>query len=267
MYRRIEMERFEDEVAARANFLENLLDHKLGATEGARALARFGVEPDSSLVLVMFRAPDDAGEDTFERDRRLVRSVVARLESVSGTRPFVVLRDGEVVLMAALRGRSPEHVRSELRKVVAKEEVRRGPISGVVSQELKDVMDVPGAFASCYRALKVIEQQPRLAMLTEISVLDFAAAALGPDIKYVSPEPMVRFIGTVSQDHPDWLETIDAWVANSLNVKQTATAMHVHVNTVYYRLGQISKATGVDVYDLGQVVGLVIAVRLRAYLV
>jgi sugar diacid utilization regulator len=51
-----------------------------------------------------------------------------------------------------------------------------------------------------------------------------------------------------------------------MNAKQTASAMHVHVNTIYYRLERLAQATGIDPYSVTDVVGLVIANRLRGHL-
>ena len=63
---------------------------------------------------------------------------------------------------------------------------------------------------------------------------------------------------------PPLPETLLAYAASDLNVGLTARRLHVHPNTVHYRLRRIERLTGYDVRRLRDVVDLVAAVRLSA---
>jgi hypothetical protein len=46
--------------------------------------------------------------------------------------------------------------------------------------------------------------------------------------------------------HPEWEETLRAYVRHGYDRRATASALHLHPNTVDYRLGRIAAACGVD---------------------
>ncbi|WP_280273453.1 PucR family transcriptional regulator [Nocardia wallacei] len=47
-------------------------------------------------------------------------------------------------------------------------------------------------------------------------------------------------------DHPELLETLARYIANNLNRRRSARDLHVHTNTVDYRLKRIGRLTGCD---------------------
>jgi DNA-binding PucR family transcriptional regulator len=55
-----------------------------------------------------------------------------------------------------------------------------------------------------------------------------------------------------------------AYAASDLNVGATARRMHLHPNTVHYRLGRVERLTGRDLRRFADVVDLVAALRLRS---
>lgn len=58
---------------------------------------------------------------------------------------------------------------------------------------------------------------------------------------------------------PDLEETLRTYVGANLSLAATASAMHVHKNTIIYRLRRIEDATGVDLHDARDLARLVLA--------
>lgn len=48
------------------------------------------------------------------------------------------------------------------------------------------------------------------------------------------------------QDHPNYLMTLEAYYRNDLSLKHTAKDLHIHINTLHYRLKQIKTLTNID---------------------
>lgn len=51
--------------------------------------------------------------------------------------------------------------------------------------------------------------------------------------------------------HPELLDTLLRFVNNDLNRRRTANQLHIHPNTVDYRLRKIAELTGVDASQPG----------------
>jgi hypothetical protein len=197
--------------------------------------------------------------------RRVTRDLAGKLESLTGVRPLTTVRDDDLVFLIDPGSLDVNRLRATMERVAASAS-KANAVSGVLSRPLTQTGEIGPTYGSCYHALRVLDSQPRIALSTEISVLDYATAALGADIRLACPTQMAQFLRGATVDHPDWLETIEAWAAYNMNAKQTANAMHVHVNTIYYRLERLAQATGIDPYSVTDVVGLVIANRLRGHL-
>nr|WP_239062925.1 helix-turn-helix domain-containing protein [Streptomyces sp. SID13031] len=58
---------------------------------------------------------------------------------------------------------------------------------------------------------------------------------------------------------PDLLQTLRCYLSHGRNRRQTATELHVHANTVDYRLRQVDKLTGLDPAQAEQLPRLVAA--------
>ncbi|MFI5717878.1 PucR family transcriptional regulator [Nocardia sp. NPDC051750] len=66
--------------------------------------------------------------------------------------------------------------------------------------------------------------------------------------------------------HPDLLRTLECHIATDFNRRRTARALHVHTNTVDYRLQRIAKLTGLDPAEPSGFCRLRSAVLTRSYL-
>lgn len=64
-------------------------------------------------------------------------------------------------------------------------------------------------------------------------------------------------------DKPELIETLNAYLRNQLSVRKTAAAMHMHSNTVLYRLNKLRAALGQEFSESNALVDLGLA--LRAY--
>ncbi|MGI5216826.1 PucR family transcriptional regulator [Nocardia sp. CA-290969] len=66
--------------------------------------------------------------------------------------------------------------------------------------------------------------------------------------------------------HPELLRTLECHIATEFNRRRTARALHVHTNTVDYRLQRIAKLTGLDPAEAAGFCRLRSAVLTRSYL-
>jgi DNA-binding PucR family transcriptional regulator len=76
-------------------------------------------------------------------------------------------------------------------------------------------------------------------------------------------EPMVtEFVWDDLQKHGTLVSTFLEYTACDLNARRTADSLHVHSNTVLYRIRRIGELTGLHLQAVRDVVDLVAAIRL-----
>ncbi|MGW4364317.1 PucR family transcriptional regulator [Nocardia takedensis] len=72
---------------------------------------------------------------------------------------------------------------------------------------------------------------------------------LALEYQLTRPGPGREYLGSLLdalEAHPELLETLQRHIANNLNRQRTARVLHVHTNTVDYRLKRIGQLTGFD---------------------
>ncbi|WP_306362874.1 CdaR family transcriptional regulator [Nocardia sp. CC227C] len=72
---------------------------------------------------------------------------------------------------------------------------------------------------------------------------------LALEYQLTRPGPGREYLGSLLDrldEHPELLETLQRHIANNLNRQRTARVLHVHTNTVDYRLKRIAQLTGFD---------------------
>jgi DNA-binding PucR family transcriptional regulator len=119
----------------------------------------------------------------------------------------------------------------------------------------------PDAYREALLAHDTLEGAPGLLAFDAISPLSYLVRRPDPTVrKLVRPEILGFFTDDLAADGV-YADSLEAYVAHDLNAKEAAKALHVHVNTVYYRLERIATKTGADLHRFEDVVELLVGVR------
>ncbi|MEV6276607.1 helix-turn-helix domain-containing protein [Nocardia sp. NPDC051832] len=94
--------------------------------------------------------------------------------------------------------------------------------------------------------------------LNQLAV-EFQLTRPGPGLEWL------RTILTPLDEHPELLETLQRHFSLNLSRRRTADALHVHTNTVDYRLKRIGHLTGFDPCKLSDILHLRAALIARSY--
>lgn len=108
--------------------------------------------------------------------------------------------------------------------------------------------DVPGAVAQAEEILELVLATGRSegAWLLDDVVVTYQLTRPGP-----ARDQLATRLRPLA-DRPEWVETLRAYVAHDFDRRQTATHLHVHPNTVDYRLARLTDLCGLDATDLTQ---------------
>ncbi|MFD1713845.1 PucR family transcriptional regulator [Amnibacterium flavum] len=111
---------------------------------------------------------------------------------------------------------------------------------------------------SCRQALSALEAteataESRKAIRYADSLLEVLVRRDPPLVRQLSD----RYLGPLAGTELE--ETLRCHVATNLSLSKTATLLHVHRNTIVYRLRRIEELTGLDLHDVGDLSRVVLA--------
>ncbi|MGF6883052.1 hypothetical protein ABIA39_001993 [Nocardia sp. GAS34] len=169
--------------------------------------------------------------------RRKLRRVQAELALRCGESLLSLLSvDGGTLLIPS--GRFDADALAEL--VARLTRAARVPITAAVVASA--AADIPTAADQAHQLLDMVQRlrsEPGLYRFDELA-LEYQLTRPGPGREYLGSllEPL--------DEHPELLETLRTHIAHNLNRQRTARLLHVHTNTVDYRLKRIGQLTGFD---------------------
>ncbi|MFC3995852.1 PucR family transcriptional regulator [Nocardiopsis sediminis] len=137
-----------------------------------------------------------------------------------------------------------------------------------VSSAVRDVAGLRGAAVEAGHARRLAELRGGpTAIVTgaEIDTHDLLLASVPDDVRSAYRDRLLGPLVDYDRAHrSDLVETLERFLRYSGSWQRCAQAMHVHVNTLRYRIGRVEELTGRDLSRLDHRVDLLLALKLRA---
>ena len=117
--------------------------------------------------------------------------------------------------------------------------------SAHLATAIVDLWDVPAAVAQTEEVLELVlaTGRPSGAWFLDDVLVDYQLTQPGPARDHLAAR--LRPL----RERADWLETVRAYAGHGFDRRRTAEALHVHPNTVDYRLGRVAEVCGWDPSD------------------
>jgi hypothetical protein len=227
---------------AARDLVERLIDGQ-PIDPGRRHPAAPGLDPTGPLLTVVGRVEQTtlAVGDALQ----LARDTLEENMSLGAVRPLATIRHGELVLISA--GTSPPTRIASLhtahRRTIEEHsiDVRFG-----VSVPSQGFASVQQAYREAALALSYTSAGRPIVSLDDLSSLECAVIGATATTKAVIASKGNSLRALSDDDLAAAVATIRAFSNADLNVAKAADEMHVHPNTVRYRLQQIATKTGHD---------------------
>ncbi|WP_017591815.1 PucR family transcriptional regulator [Nocardiopsis potens] len=217
----------------------------------------------------------------------LARRVI--IELLAGRPDTVVTGDGDVLAVAAVGdggdrgdggggdgssggggdGGGAESLRAELERGARALEpgltdYRLAVGVGCTARPLDDLRGAAAEARHARRLARLRGGRAQVVAGDEIDTHELLLASVPEEIRDSYRERLLGPLLAYDRDHrSDLVETLERFLEHSGSWQRCANAMHVHVNTLRYRIGRVEELTGRDLGRLDHRVDLFLALRLR----
>lgn len=229
-------------VAEHHTAVHTLTSALLGGHSTATMARECGIEIAESYQVLALGLPPHPDESAPQVDGRIVarrklRRVQAELARSCGERALSLLSiDGGTVLLPAHM--FPGEALGEL--IDRLSQAAQVPVTATVV--IAETADIPDATDRAHELLDIVSRITDGGGLHRFSdlALEFQITRPGPAREHLSAilDPL--------DEHPELLETLRRHIANNFNRQRTARLMHMHTNTLDYRLKRVRLLTGYD---------------------
>lgn len=256
-------------VARKTRAYVGLVDDLLRGVEPADAGARrlrtlCGIRPEAPMAVAVARPSRPVKGDPLDLEptlRSLLRLFQQLPSAVFGK--VVDIRDGEVTAIVC-SGANPGHgLLALLRRGGFGRRAAHALAAGVgISRDTTAVARLPESLQQARLALEFTRASQPLMHFADIDLTEFLIRRADKASLWLIPEWTRHVAPSGGGQASELSRTIRAFADCSLNVKQTALRLGVHPNTVYFRLNQIRKLTGIDPRTFSGTSLLITALRL-----
>ena len=261
--------RLEAELSFNARFLDDLFSGSRSDDESLnRDAVALGIDLMTPRWIVVAAPAGDEAEETFLEETRDRALDYLRERSPSA---LVVTYGSSLVMLLEASNET-----SALRDVPAVQELlnpfRRGcRRAGVgVGRRCASARDYAAGYREALFAARVSATRPSgpVVAADELGIFSAFAHVVEDDaLETAVEDTFAPLRGERNADKvADYLATVEAFLENNLNLESTAAQLHIHVNTLRYRLNKIQALLRIDLKDATQRFQLELALRLRRHL-
>lgn len=206
---------------------------------GLRSVAP-GLHPTRPAQVIIARITEEAPADLNVRLNTALEVLEQNL-ALGTARPLGTIRQQEVVVIAP--GSPPV---SRLHSAARETRERNVGLSIGAADSLAGFAGIPMAYATAALTLSYASPDRPVVKLTELGALQLLVLSAAGDTRELIREKATPLLQLADRERDTAFETITAFAAAHMSISATASALHVHSNTVRYRLGRIADATGLD---------------------
>jgi hypothetical protein len=214
----------------------------LGGHSTSTMARECGIEVAESYSVLAVSIPPHQDERNPRLDgkvvaRRKLRRMQAELATRCGERVLSLLSvDGGTILLPA------ELLENDAIDALVEQLSRAAQVPITAAVVPATPATVPAAADQAHELLDMVSRLHGVHGLYRFDdlALEYQLTRPGPGLEHLHTllDPL--------DDHPELLETLQRHISNNLNRQRTGRALHVHTNTVDYRLKRIGQLTGFD---------------------
>lgn len=243
------------------HFLQNLMTDAIPPYDISERATRLHIEPDASRVLLLIKTRNPV-DDTIIEVLKSLFPTQSRTYLVSmGEHNLVILRP----IKASEGSDSIGHLAHTVVDTLNMEALTH--VQAAYSGTISTLLDLPGAYREVSLALRI-----GMLFCPEQTVFPHNRLGIGRLIYQLPLSVCENFLkelfgGELPMSFDkETTAAINKFLQNNLNIAETSRQLHMHRNTLIYRLEQIERRTGLDIRRFEDAMTFKIATMVLNYL-
>lgn len=217
-----------------------------------------GLYSTSSYVLLVANPAD------FTWAHPTTSHVLRRIRTFTGetNRNLAVFRDEEIVCVIPVSPHTIEPTLGKLQDLHTSLAEQDLTLRIGVSNTHRELFNISDAYSEASIAQRQLRTGHGVSKFADLSLVDFLLITADPRARAQIRTRLREFIRTDQKKESVLLDTFLSYVEHELNARAVAEQLHLHVNTVHYRLEKIAQATELNLRTQVDVIELYLAINL-----
>ncbi|CAG7596759.1 Proline-responsive transcriptional activator PutR [Paenibacillus solanacearum] len=181
------------------------------------------------------------------------------------------LNGRHLVLLASTQGaqQSSDRFNAFIETFITQMEERFSvyPVRGACGGRQHDYTLVESSYREALSVLKLKQRFPQLRhthLYEELGFYRYLPVMAEVTHDDTFEQRCLHKLGTYDREHNNCLvETLDVFLNHDSNIKDTADALHIHINTLNYRLKRLAEIGGIDLKNTDHKVSLYLALKMQ----
>ena len=212
-------------------------------------------------ALVAAAVPIAAGSD---RDAAELASATFAGVGLQEPSALIVIRGHELVAVLSLIGQSdPERLCVRLDQAHERLRNEGAPMAIGVSAIARGVGELPAAHDEAVSAVRFVGKSGGVFALTRVSLMDYLALSADATARRLIEPRILTFLAADARRGGMLVATLGVFAGSNLSLKHAAARLHVHPNTLNYRLQRVEEATGLNPRRFEHLRALLVAVEVN----
>ncbi|WP_431950433.1 PucR family transcriptional regulator [Nocardia lijiangensis] len=235
------------------------------ATAHAHGIGTERATPMVAVTSVVLRTADRGEPGDSEGAARHIASAALARTGVSGLRTLSVVRGPEILAFPALgRDGATDELCARLRRTRDKLHAEGITLAIGVSTAFTEIAQLPRAYQQARSALDLLPEDGGVLALPHLSPFRYLMLRADDTVRQLVDPRIAAALAEDRMRGGMLADTIRAFAAADMNLREAADGLRIHHNTAKYRLRRIQELTGRNVRSVNDLVELLVAIELHA---
>ena len=219
-------------------FWKNIFMSKIGKAEITEQAKGFGIPSDGKYALFLIKAKHEMSANAYE--------ILKQLFPVQLYNYIVKIEDDTAAVINYVRDIDNHDIAKCIHDTLNTEAMMYVGVS--YSEKSYSLEELNEAYTKASRAMSIGKM-----FYYQKSIYIFEQMGTGEMIYSLDNDTCNRFLNSIKgrdeleKFDSELMHTVDCFLENNLNIAETSRQVHMHRNTLIYRIEQIQKKTGLDI--------------------